>query len=122
MIGRQDTGPLSSNHMRAFRPSFSKAETGFNTTLPGEQARLAPLRRGVHYGLRFHQLGHRLLLGRMGGSLRTTTRTEIGRAVMTDLRGKCSYGRAGEELEEGKEGEEEEEDEEEEEKEMEEEE
>jgi hypothetical protein len=29
MIGREDTGTLSTNHMRAFRPSFSKAETGF---------------------------------------------------------------------------------------------
>ena len=29
MIGRQDTGTLSTNHMRAFCPSFSKAETGF---------------------------------------------------------------------------------------------
>ena len=31
MIGLEDTGTLSTNHMRAFRPSFSKAMTGFNT-------------------------------------------------------------------------------------------
>jgi hypothetical protein len=31
MIGRENTGTLSTNHMRAFRPSFSKAETGFNS-------------------------------------------------------------------------------------------
>ena len=29
LIGREDTGTLSTNHIRAFRPSFSKAETGF---------------------------------------------------------------------------------------------
>jgi hypothetical protein len=29
MIGLKHTGTLSTNHMRAFRPSFSKAETGF---------------------------------------------------------------------------------------------
>jgi hypothetical protein len=28
MIGREDTGTLSTHHMRAFRPFFSKAETG----------------------------------------------------------------------------------------------
>jgi hypothetical protein len=29
MVGQEDTGTLSTNHVRAFRPSFSKAETGF---------------------------------------------------------------------------------------------
>jgi len=29
LVGREDTGTLSINHMRAFRPSFSKAETEF---------------------------------------------------------------------------------------------
>ena len=28
MIGREDTGTVSTNHMRAFSPVFSKAETG----------------------------------------------------------------------------------------------
>jgi hypothetical protein len=29
MIGREDTGTFLTNHMRAFKPSFAKAETGF---------------------------------------------------------------------------------------------
>ena len=29
MIGREDTGTLSTNRMRALRVAFSKAETGF---------------------------------------------------------------------------------------------
>jgi hypothetical protein len=33
MIGREDTGTLSTNHMRAFRPSISKANTGFKGML-----------------------------------------------------------------------------------------
>jgi len=36
MIGRGDIGTLSTNHMRAFRPSFSKAETGFKATRAGK--------------------------------------------------------------------------------------
>ena len=31
MIGRERTGILSTNHMRAFRVAFSKAETGFKS-------------------------------------------------------------------------------------------
>ena len=34
MIGREDTGTLLTNHMRAFRPSISKAETGFKNGRP----------------------------------------------------------------------------------------
>ena len=33
MIGRERTGILSTNHMRAFNTSFSKAETGFKRIL-----------------------------------------------------------------------------------------
>jgi hypothetical protein len=33
MIGREDTGTLLTNHMRAFRPSISKAETGFKLSV-----------------------------------------------------------------------------------------
>jgi len=33
MIGRDNAGTLSTNHMRAFRPSLSKAETGFKAEI-----------------------------------------------------------------------------------------
>ena len=33
MIGREDTGTLSTNRMRALRVAFSKAETGFKRIL-----------------------------------------------------------------------------------------
>jgi hypothetical protein len=39
MIGREDTGTLSTNHMRTFRPCISKAETGF-TLMSIERCRL----------------------------------------------------------------------------------
>jgi len=36
LIGREGTGTLATNHMRAFRPSFSKAETGFKSRVEGD--------------------------------------------------------------------------------------
>ena len=50
-----------------------------------------------------------------GGSLRTSSRTEVGRALMTNLQGECVYRRVEEEEGEAEKGEEEEEEEEEEE-------
>jgi hypothetical protein len=55
MIGQEDTGMLSTNHVRGFRHSFSKVETGFkcvsgrkvrsNLRCKGKEGRYLPAAR-----------------------------------------------------------------------------
>jgi len=52
MIGRKDTGALSTNHMRACIPSLSKAETGFKLSLTGGQGSVATLSLSLSLSLK----------------------------------------------------------------------
>ena len=46
MIGRERTGILSTNHVRAFSASFSKAQTGFKPFVPESTCRIPLQRQG----------------------------------------------------------------------------